>query len=252
MPVPLPSSLVVKYGSKTLVQHISGAMPPPLSSTVDVDAIANAFGNKHDARRPLPGVKQRIFGVAEQVQYHLGKLTLDTPQLQIFVTLQRQFNRMVFEHALHDVCRCPDGLCQLERFGMFARLEEIAKLVNRGRHPRHQLPGFFLHPGHGLFGQGAHAVLHANVLHHQAQGVEGLTPLMGNGSDHFAHGRQAGLMNQQVFLLFAFVDFIMNTLVQCAVEFVQGVGAFSSPCAPVPDSSFAAGPDFAAGHPPSG
>ena len=58
-----------------------------------------------------------------------------------------------------------------------------------------------------------------DVLHAHAQGVQRLPPLVGDGAEHFAHGREFRLLDQDLFTLHAQGDFILDAALE---RFRQG------------------------------
>ncbi len=65
------------------------------------------------------------------------------------------------------------------------------ELIDGLRHAQDKLLRFVLQLTHRVLGEHCRTVLHVDVLDHQAQRVERLPPLVGDGTDHLAHRRQA-------------------------------------------------------------
>ena len=175
----------------------------------------------------LPGALDGLLGIDQEIEHRLAELGGKTDSHDAGRQVGFHFHIVVLEAGADDEYRLFHRLPHVEA-GLFPiRPEEIAEVVNGVGHALQEAQGVAHRFVQIVGGELLVIVVVLDIADHQAQGIERLAPLVGNVMHHFPHGRQAGLLDEQVVLLPVPGQGFLDALLQAGVEFLQAL--FGSP-----------------------
>jgi len=146
-------------------------------------------------------VVKGVLGIIDQVDQDLGELPEFPQDIKLLGRNDGRPDGMVLEGSVHDLQSLGGGIVDTERFIFLIRTEEVSKVIDSLGHLVDEIPALavgLIHVFRIQFLQGE-ALL--EVKEQQPQGIDGLTPLVGDVAQHLAHGSQFGLLDQDLLLL---------------------------------------------------